>query len=110
MTCILMKWIYAGAKPVHRNHLVRVVVLEDVTDRFERLKVFVLAQVTEIMQRAFLMWLFIRSREIDGNIQVDLAAAKHVVKEVDGWLCAELDNLDFSLTGLEGRFLLDLTQ
>lgn len=69
-----------GAKTKDRDLLVGVVVLEDASNRLNRLEVLVLVHV-EVMERVGLRGLPIRQGEVNGDCQANLTATEDVLEE-----------------------------
>ena len=65
----------------HWDLLGRVVVLKDVTDRFDCVKILVALQVFLVVQRTRNISHTIGGREVDSNSKTNLAAPENIIKE-----------------------------
>ena len=85
---------HASTVAKHWDLLGRVVVLEDVTDRFDCVKILVALQVALVVQRARMISRTIGAREVDSNSETNLAAAKNIIKECRSFLDFYLRKVD----------------
>ena len=77
--------IDVGAEAVSWNHLVLVVILENISHRSERLQVLISARIIAV-QRVRLAILPVRRGKVNGYTQAQLASAEDVLEEVDDGL------------------------
>jgi len=94
-----------SSESVGGDFLVGVVVLQDVTDCSERLYVLILIWIF-IMKGISIFGVTVRHGEVEGDVQVDLAAAEDVFEEVDVPDSLEFQHIDFLLfIGHHGRLV-----
>jgi hypothetical protein len=71
-----------ASKSVNWEHAVRTVVLQDATDRLNRLCVLrLLSSRVNVVQRIGIRWLPVREGKVNGHMHSDLAAAHDKVKK-----------------------------
>lgn len=90
-----LAWHYVrklGTEAIGRDHLVLIVVLKDSAYCSQGLQILILSWVS-IVQRVKLVLRAVRCREVNGHVQVNLAAAKDILEEVDDWLEFKADHV-----------------
>lgn len=94
----------SGSEAVGWDLLVGIIVLQNVTNRPNRLHVLVFGFVTHVMQRLGLVSLLIREREIYGDTEIDLAAAEDVLQETCAPPHFKAGDVDFHASYLKRLF------
>jgi len=85
-----------SSESVGGDFLVGVVVLQDVSDCSERLYVLILIWIF-MMKWIWIFGVTVGHGEVEGDVQVDLAAAEDVFEEVDVPNSLEFQHIDFLL-------------
>lgn len=84
--------------------------MQDFSDRLKSLVILVVLNISQVVQRAWICHLAVGEREVDGDAQVDVAAAEDVFQEVDSPSLLVFLNLNFAIFEAHWTLALELIQ
>ena len=94
MWCTTLNRWYYSSKAIYWYAFIGIVILQNVTDCFKSLKIFVFEWVF-VVKWISLWWIPIRISEINCYRQIDIASTKHIVQEANLYFAFKLNDINF---------------
>lgn len=88
VACLIDLFLDLGTKAVQGHVFVRIVVLKDLTDGFQGLKILIF-RVILVVQGVGRSWISIGSCKINSDAQINIAAPKDILEKIDRSLFAK---------------------